>query len=147
VARDAASDASLDPAHHNPFRNIVVRAVEILHACDEALRIIAAYEPPDRPHVAVEPRAATGHGATEAPRGLLYHRYQLSGDGMIGDARIVPPTSQNQAQIEDDLRGFVQARLDLPTPELTRQCEQAIRNYDPCISCATHFLDLRIESD
>jgi coenzyme F420-reducing hydrogenase alpha subunit len=147
VARDAASDASLDPAHHNPFRNIVVRAVEILHACDEALRIIAAYEPPDRPHVAVEPRAATGHGATEAPRGLLYHRYQLSEDGMIGEARIVPPTSQNQAQIEDDLRGFVQARLDLPTPELTRQCEQAIRNYDPCISCATHFLDLRIESD
>ena len=81
---------------------------------------------------------------TEAPRGILYHRYDLAGDGTILAARIVPPTSQNQLSIEHDLRAFVQARLGLPDEELTRQCEQAIRNYDPCISCATHFLDLRI---
>jgi coenzyme F420-reducing hydrogenase alpha subunit len=116
-----------------------------VYACDEALRLLAGYQPPDRPAVAVEPRAAVGHGCTEAPRGILYHRYQIDTEGLITDARIVPPTSQNQAQIEDDLRRFVQARLDLPTHELTRQCEQAIRNYDPCISCAAHFLDLRLE--
>jgi coenzyme F420-reducing hydrogenase alpha subunit len=86
-----------------------------------------------------------GHGATEAPRGLLYHRYRFDADGSILDAQIVPPTSQNQPSIEDDLRIFVQDRLDLAHDELTRQCETVIRNYDPCISCATHFLDLRIE--
>jgi coenzyme F420-reducing hydrogenase alpha subunit len=95
--------------------------------------------------VPVAPRAGTGYGVTEAPRGLLYHRYQLAADGTITDARIVPPTSQNQISIEQDLRAFVQPRLGLPPAELTRQCEQAIRNYDPCISCATHFLDLTVE--
>lgn len=145
LARQAAADAGLEPGCRNPFRSIVVRAVETLYACDEALRLIEAYQPPDRPAVAVEPRAATGHGCTEAPRGILYHRYRIDAEGLISDARIVPPTSQNQDQIEDDLRRFVQPRLDLPTGELTRQCEQAIRNYDPCISCAAHFLDLRLE--
>jgi coenzyme F420-reducing hydrogenase alpha subunit len=147
LAQDAAQAAGLDAVPHNPFQSIVVRAVEILHACDEALRIIGDYEPPDRPSVEVEPRAATGYGCTEAPRGLLYHRYQLSADGLIEDARIVPPTSQNQGQIEQDLRSFVEARLDLSTAELTGQCEQAIRNYDPCISCATHFLELKVEHE
>ena len=98
-----------------------------------------------RSSVPVEPRAGTGYGVTEAPRGVLYHRYRLAADGTITDARIVPPTSQNQVSIEHDLRAFVQPRLGLPPDELTRQCEQAIRNYDPCISCATHFLDLTVE--
>ena len=75
----------------------------------------------------------------------MYHRYRLGPDGLIDNATIVPPTSQNQPSIEADLRGFVQDRLDLPDDELTRQCEQAIRNYDPCISCATHFLDLHVD--
>jgi sulfhydrogenase subunit alpha len=145
LARQAAADAGLEPGCRNPFRSIVVRAVETLYACDEALRLIAAYTPPDRPAVEVEPSAAVGHGCTEAPRGILYHRYRIDADGLVAAARIVPPTSQNQEQIEDDLRRFVQPRLDLPTAELTRQCEQAIRNYDPCISCAAHFLDLRLE--
>ena len=90
-------------------------------------------------------RAATGHGVSEAPRGVLYHRYELDADGTIRSARIVPPTSQNQRAIEDDLRRFVQDRLDFDDEELTRACEQAIRNYDPCISCATHFLDLQVD--
>ena len=93
----------------------------------------------------VPARAGTGHGVTEAPRGILYHRYTLEEDGTIADAVIVPPTSQNQASIEADLRSYVQDRLELDDEELTRQCEQAIRNYDPCISCATHFLDLTVE--
>ena len=109
-------------------------------------RLIDSYERPPQPAVDVQPTAGTGFGCTEAPRGTLYHRYQLDEHGTILSARIVPPTSQNQAAIEDDLRRFVDDRLDLRTPELTSACEQAIRNYDPCISCATHFLDLRVDT-
>jgi sulfhydrogenase subunit alpha len=145
LAREAAQAAGLGSACDNPFRSIIVRAVETVYAIDEALRLIAAYEPPDPPAVEVRPRAGVGHGVTEAPRGTLYHRYEIGADGIISAARIVPPTSQNQAAIEADLRAFVEARLDLDDAELTRQCEQAIRNYDPCISCATHFLDVTIE--
>jgi sulfhydrogenase subunit alpha len=141
-ARDAARAAGLSPVCRNPFKSIVVRAVELVFACHEALALIAAYTPPDRPFVEVEPRAATGHGASEAPRGLLYHRYSIGGDGLVEAARIVPPTAQNQKTIEKDLWNFVPTVLDLPREELTLRCEQAIRNYDPCISCATHFLRL-----
>ncbi len=144
-ARDAAVLAALSPAERNPFRSIVVRAVEIVHAVADALRIIDAYEPPDRPAVPVEPRAGIGCGWTEAPRGTLWHRYELAADGTILDARIVPPTSQNQPAIEHDLFHFVEAHTDLDDDVLRRKCEQVIRNYDPCISCATHFLDLQVE--
>jgi coenzyme F420-reducing hydrogenase alpha subunit len=146
AVRDAAATAGLGPVCRNMFTSIVVRAVEILYSCEEALRIVAGYEPPDHPHVDVQPRAGEGHGCTEAPRGILYHRYRLESDGTIADARIVPPTAQNQPAIEADLRRLVQRNLALPHEELQARCEQAIRNYDPCISCATHFLDLRIGS-
>ncbi len=145
VAQEAAREAGLGPVCRNPYQSIVVRAVEVLHACDEALRIIAAYEPSDRPAAPVAPRAGIGFGATEAPRGLLYHRYRLEKDGTIAEARIVPPTSQNQACIEDDLANYVEGFLDLPDEALRHRCEQTVRNYDPCISCATHFLRLEIE--
>jgi sulfhydrogenase subunit alpha len=145
LARDAAREAGLGPSCDNPFRSIIVRAVEVVYAIEEALRLIAGYEPPGVPAVDVRPRAGVGHGVTEAPRGTLYHRYEIGADGLIKTARIVPPTSQNQSAIEADLRAFVQARLDLDDAELTRQCEQAIRNYDPCISCSAHFLDLTVE--
>jgi coenzyme F420-reducing hydrogenase alpha subunit len=145
VAAQAAREAGLSGVVRNPFRSIVVRAVETVYAIEEALRLIEAYEPPAAAAVAVAPRPGIGHGATEAPRGTLFHRYALAADGSIETARIVPPTSQNQASIEDDLRHFVAARLDLDDHQLTHDCEQAIRNYDPCISCATHFLDLTVE--
>jgi sulfhydrogenase subunit alpha len=145
LARQAADAVGLGDHCRNPYRSILVRAVETVYAVEEALRIIEEYEPPQRPYVEVPPREATGFGATEAPRGVLFHRYGIDADGLITSARIVPPTSQNQASIEDDLRRFVADRLDLDDERLTAQCEQAIRNYDPCISCATHFLDLRID--
>ncbi|MHB1473405.1 MAG: Ni/Fe hydrogenase subunit alpha [Dermatophilaceae bacterium] len=145
LAQEAAHDAGLGDECRNPFQSIVVRAVELVHATDEALRIIDTWDGASAAFVDVPPRAGVGYGATEAPRGLLYHRYELAEDGTILDATIVPPTSQNQPSIEADLRAFVQERLDLPHDELVRQCEQAIRNYDPCISCATHFLDLTVE--
>ncbi|WP_326648122.1 Ni/Fe hydrogenase subunit alpha [Streptomyces sp. NBC_01750] len=140
--------AALDRGSTNPYRSILVRAVEVLYAVEEALRIIDAYEPPPRPHVDVPPRAAVGHGATEAPRGLLYHRYALDSEGRITEACLVPPTAQNQGAIEEDLRHAVQAELArgvVDESELARLCERVIRNHDPCISCSAHFLDLDIE--
>jgi sulfhydrogenase subunit alpha len=140
LAREAAREAGLAPTCGNPFQSIIVRAVEILYAVDEALRIIEAYEMPDQPALPVKPRAGTGFAVTEAPRGSLYHRYRLDEAGVILEAKIVPPTSQNQKAIEADLVEFASQHLSLPDDELTWQCEQAVRNYDPCISCATHFL-------
>ncbi|MGC8525460.1 MAG: hypothetical protein ACP5M5_14360 [Acidibrevibacterium sp.] len=128
----------------NPFRSIIVRALELVYACEEAERLIAAYHPPAAPSVAVAPRAGVGIAATAAPRGLLYHCYDLDAAGMILAERIVPPTSQNQATIEDDLRIIATRDLALAESELRDHCEQAIRNYDPCISCSTHFLRLEI---
>jgi sulfhydrogenase subunit alpha len=145
LALDAARSAGLGAECRNPYQSIVVRAVEVVHAVEEALRIIDAYRAPPQPSVPVPARATTGHGATEAPRGVLFHRYDLDAEGMITAARIVPPTSQNQAAIENDMREMVQARLDLDDDTLTAECEKAIRNYDPCISCAAHFLDLTVE--
>ena len=145
LAQQAAREAGLGPVVRNPFRGIVVRGVETVYAVEEALRIVESYEPPGSPALEVLPRAGVGCAVTEAPRGILYHRYRIAADGVIQDAKIVPPTAQNQKAIEDDLRSFVATRLDLPAKELTWQCEQAIRNYDPCISCATHFLKLDVE--
>ena len=147
LAQEAARDAGLSPVCANPFQSIIVRSVEVLYACDEALRLIDAYEPPAPPAAPIEPRAAIGHACTEAPRGILYHRYQIDDQGLILDAQIVPPTSQNQKTIEEDLFDYVSQHIDTPKPELTWQCEQTIRNYDPCISCSTHFLTLHVDRE
>jgi coenzyme F420-reducing hydrogenase alpha subunit len=133
------------PTCKNPFKSIIVRAVETVFACEEALRIIEQYEMPEKPYIEMTPRASVGYGCTEAPRGILYHRYRIDENGSVLDAKIVPPTAQNQKSIESDLREYVTKRIDTPIDKLTWECEQAVRNYDPCISCATHFL--RIERD
>jgi len=145
IAREAAEQAGLGPECRNPFKSIIVRAVEVLYAFDEALRLIDGYEQPDPPAAEPEPRASEGTGWSEAPRGMLWHRYRLAADGSIEEARIVPPTSQNQARVEQDLREFVRPRVDLSDERLQWECEQAIRNYDPCISCSTHFLKLEVD--
>jgi sulfhydrogenase subunit alpha len=142
LAAEAARAAGLGPACRNPFQSIVVRAVEIVCAIEEALRLIEAGEPVERPAIDVPFRAGTGYGVSEAPRGVLYHRYDIDANGAIASARIVPPTSQNQAAIEADLRRLVESSLDHDDERLTRECEQAIRNHDPCISCSAHFLEL-----
>jgi coenzyme F420-reducing hydrogenase alpha subunit len=147
LVREAATEAGLRPVERNPFRSILVRAVETLYAIEEARRIVASYEPPDQPFLSAEPRAGVGHGCSEAPRGILYHRYRLDEQGLIVEAQIVPPTAQNQKTIENDLWRFVPTQLHLPEDELALRCEQAVRNYDPCISCATHFLRLRLEQE
>ncbi|MDH6678685.1 sulfhydrogenase subunit alpha [Rhodococcus sp. LBL1] len=143
-AAAAASEAGLGDECRNPYRSIVVRAVEVTYAVEEALRLIDAYERPEPAATEIGARAGTGHGVSEAPRGLLYHRYEITGDGTIRSADIVPPTAQNQDAIEADLVHRIGDHLDLPDAELTALCERVIRNHDPCISCATHFLDLRV---
>jgi len=145
AVQQLAESVGLTPPCTNPFKAILVRLVEITHAFEEAIRVIEAYEPPPAPYVDVPLRAATGFGATEAPRGLLYHRYSFDDGGTITDAKIVPPTSQNQLSIEDDLRALAPELIRIPHAAATRLAEQAIRNHDPCISCATHALRLRVE--
>ena len=144
LAREAAATAGLGSECRNPFRSILVRAVETVYAVDEALRIIDSYERPAHPYIDVEARPGVGHGWSEAPRGLLYHRYEIDDDGRIAGALIVPPTSQNQAAIESDLTKVILAGIDLDDAALTAMCERAIRNYDPCISCSTHFLTVTV---
>jgi coenzyme F420-reducing hydrogenase alpha subunit len=129
----------------NPYWSIAARAVELVHACAEALDIIDGYVAPDRAYVPWRPRAGETGWATEAPRGLLFHHYRIDERGLVAEAQIVPPTSQNQAAIEADLTSFAPSVLALPHAEATLRLEQLIRSYDPCISCATHFLDLRVE--
>jgi len=145
LAHETAARLGLGDAVDNPFRAICVRIVEIVFACEEALRILRRTGSADAPAVPVPLRAGTGYGATEAPRGLCYHRYRVDADGLITAAKIVAPTSVNQARIEADLRALLAGKLSRPDDELRFLCERAIRNYDPCISCATHFLDLRVE--
>jgi coenzyme F420-reducing hydrogenase alpha subunit len=145
LARKVAGECNLGPVERNPFRSIIVRSIEMIYACEEALRIIDAYEEPAAPFVDLTPKAGTGHGASEAPRGMLYHRYELDDAGLILDAQIVPPTAQNQMTIEDDLHAVLEQHIEMPDDELGWLLEQSIRNYDPCISCATHFLRLEID--
>jgi coenzyme F420-reducing hydrogenase alpha subunit len=145
IAQEAAAKAGIARGCHNPFKSIIVRSVETLFACLEALRIVESYKMPEKPYIEVTPRQSTGHWCTEAPRGMLYHHYTIGDDGLIREARIIPPTSQNQKVAEDDLYRFVSRNMNLSDEELTWKCEQVIRNYDPCISCSCHFLKLDIE--
>lgn len=143
--QEAAHASDIRWPSHNPYHSVVARALEVYYAIAEAIRLLQDYRPTDQPYVAARPRAGTGYGATEAPRGLLWHRYTLDAAGQVTSARIVPPTSQNQARIEADLRHALQAfGLHQPEAALRQHAESVIRNYDPCISCATHFLDLRV---
>ncbi|MBS0287851.1 MAG: Ni/Fe hydrogenase subunit alpha [Proteobacteria bacterium] len=144
ITLQAADSIHFEPHCTNPFRSIIVRSLEILYAFDEAIRILEIFKPIQHPFVEVKPKKAIGYGITEAPRGSLYHRYHIDEQGVIQDAKIVPPTSQNQYTIEKDLKEFVEKNFHLPQEKLIWLCEQAIRNYDPCISCATHFLKLHL---
>lgn len=143
LVKEAARSIGFEDYCNNPFRSIIVRSLEMLYACDEAIRLIEEYDAEGQPaSVPFQRMAGVGHGVSEAPRGLLYHRYTLDEKGRIVNAKIAAPTSQNQKSIEEDLFDFVTKNIALPDDELRHRCEQTIRNYDPCISCSTHFLRL-----
>ena len=144
-AKKAAEDAGLPEVVNNPFQSIVVRAVEVVLAFEECLEMACSYKQPKVNYIEVPAAAGTGYGATEAPRGICYHRYTIDDEGIITDAKIVAPTSVNQAIIESDLAHFIPPRIDMEQDKLRHECEQAIRNYDPCISCSCHFLNLTID--
>ena len=147
LAREALdASGAVDSIRRNPYRSIVARAIELVHACAEAIEIVDGYTAPDLPAVPWKARPGIAAWATEAPRGLLFHRYEVGPDGFVAAATIVPPTSQNQAAIEADIATFAPRVLDLPMDAATHALEQLIRSYDPCISCATHFLDLSIDA-
>ncbi|HEY52888.1 MAG TPA: Ni/Fe hydrogenase subunit alpha [Caldilineae bacterium] len=145
LARKALDDSGIAFPTNNPFMSIVARAVEVVHAYEEALQIIDNYVRPVPSRITATPKAGVGCHVTEAPRGILYHRYQLNDKGLVERARIDAPTAQNLQRMEEDLRAFVPQVLELPHDEATLRCEQLVRNYDPCISCATHFMKLNIE--
>jgi len=147
LTKQVAVDIGYDRVVTNPFQSIVVRSLETVYAIDEAIRIIENYEKPEKAAVDYDIKPGIGWGCTEAPRGILYHRYEIDEKGTIKTAKIVPPTAQNQSRIEEDLSNFIPKYMDLNDEDLTWKCEQAVRNYDPCISCATHFLKLDIERE
>ncbi|MEA3334562.1 MAG: Ni/Fe hydrogenase subunit alpha [Chloroflexota bacterium] len=144
-AQKAMQDTGIEFPNNNPFISIVSRSIEVVHAFEEALEIIDSYERPVPSRITAVPQAGVGCHITEAPRGMCYHRYRIDDQGIIQDVRIDAPTAQNLRRMEDDLRAFVPQVLDLPLEDATWRCEQLVRNYDPCISCATHFLKLNIQ--
>mgnify|MGYP000543984710 CR=1 FL=1 len=143
--RDTLKSIGFKVPCRNPFKSIIARCAETAYSFEEALRIIDEYKEPEKPRVDYEVKAGRGCGCTEAPRGILYHRYDVAEDGTVLSAKIVPPTSQNQKRIEDDLRAMAPSVMKLPYEKAVWRFEQAVRNYDPCISCATHFLRLEVD--
>lgn len=145
TARALCDETGLELPCLNPYKSIIARGLELVHAYQEAIEILKTYEPPRPPRVSYDPRAGSGCAATEAPRGLLYHRYRVNAEGNVEFATIVPPTSQNQRQIEDDLRSLLPSLIACDDQEIGLRCERLVRSYDPCISCSTHFLKFEIE--
>lgn len=145
LAREVLASTGVLLPLRNPFHGIIARSIEMLYALEESLRLIERYEPPPVPALPVAVRSGTGTACTEAPRGILYHRYRVDDEGIVREAKIVPPTSQNQGRIEQDLRQFMPRLLSLSNEDASLACERVIRCYDPCISCATHFLKLDVQ--
>lgn len=145
AARRVADEIDIDWPCWNPFQSIVARGLELIHAYEEALDIIRDYTPPRTPRIAYTPQSGSGQAATEAPRGMIYHRYSFDEEGRITFAKIVPPTSQNQKQIEEDLQDYLPAIMSQDDASVGMACERLVRSYDPCISCSTHFLKVTIE--
>jgi len=145
VARAMARDIGLRPPLKDPFQSMLVRVLEIVHALEETAGEVQEYEEPVRPSTPYKPKAGVCYGVSEAPRGILYHSYAVNTRGQIERAKIVPPTAQNQSRMEDDIRLLVPQIMGSDASGARRLGEMAIRNYDPCISCATHFLRLDIQ--
>lgn len=146
-ARDALRQIGLKLPLRNPYKGLLARAIELVHTCDLALELAASYQPAGPSRVEVKVQPGEGVGVSEAPRGLLYHRYIVDEQGLIRFARITPPTAQNFAQMEADLWALAPRVVKQPQEQASLTCEHLLRSYDPCISCATHFLKLRIENE
>jgi coenzyme F420-reducing hydrogenase alpha subunit len=144
-AQKALKDSGVQLPLKNPYKSLFARAIELVHFYEEAIQLVKAYKPSGPAHVELKLKAGEGAGATEAPRGLLYHRYQIDGNGLIQFAKITPPTAQNLPRIEADLFELAPKITSMPEAEATLTAEHLVRAYDPCISCATHFIKLNVE--
>lgn len=144
-ARRVADEVKMEYPCRNPFQGIIARSIEVVHAFEESIKLLKAYQSVGPARSKFQVCAGQGVAATEAPRGLIYHRYQLNPQGRVEFAKIVPPTSQNQAQVESDLRALLPGLISQSDQQIALECEKLVRTYDPCISCSTHFLKLKIE--
>jgi coenzyme F420-reducing hydrogenase alpha subunit len=148
AAKDIAEEIGFKPPEFNPYKGLIARAIETIEAYDVALELMEKYDPNGPAHENFELKNGEGYGVSEAPRGLLYHRYKVGKDGLIKEAKITPPTAQNYAQMEADLAKLApEVLFDRPVEEASLELEHLLRSYDPCISCSTHFLKLKHEQE
>ncbi len=146
TARREAGTCGVRWPSGNIFHSIVARAIESIHACEEAIAIIDRYHRDLAvPQVKVELKAGKGCYAGEVPSGLTYHRYRVDSNGLIADAKIVSPGAQNRKQAEQDLRAYLPKLGQCDQTEATRRCEQLVRNYDPGLSGSTYITNPRSE--
>ena len=138
---DAAPYLSAFPSN-NIYHNNLAQAVEILQCVDEALDILRYLRIADEKPIRKPPRAGTGMGVIEAPRGLLYHMARVNEEGVVEDYDVIVPTAQNQINIENDLEDYFNRNLDKDEEALRVDAESIVRAYDPCMSCATNFLKI-----
>ncbi len=145
----AAGKAGMKPPIYNPFANNFAQAVEMVHFTDEALHLTEKYAKGMRGEkfeALPKKTDSEGVGVCEAPRGLLLHNYGIGSDGKIRYANVITPTSQNAARMEDDIAAFLPSILKKPGAEVKLLLEMLIRAYDPCFSCSSHFLELKIKT-
>ena len=145
LAKQAAKEIGLELPLRNPYKGLIARAIELVHCCDLAVELASQYQPQGPSSKEIKIRPGEGVGVSEAPRGMLYHRYVVDEQGLIRFARITPPTAQNFAQMEADLWALAPSVVSQPQDEASLSFEHLLRSYDPCISCSTHFLKLKIE--
>lgn len=129
----------------NTFHNNLAQAVEVIHCIDASIAIIESFDPKPEPPAVVKPKAGSGVGVIEAPRGTLYYHLDVAQDGKVNRANLVIPTSQNQVKMEKDIGVLVNQCLKrrVPKDKIPLEIEKLIRAYDPCMSCATHFLKVK----
>ncbi|HIH08450.1 MAG TPA: hypothetical protein HA237_03700 [Candidatus Diapherotrites archaeon] len=137
--RDCAEYLSEFPSD-DIYNNNLAQAIEMLHCIDHSIEILETLEFSQEPKVLPEGRETKGVGVLEAPRGTLYYMMELDGSGMISYADIITPSQQNQINMEADFRTMIPPILDKSKEEITFELEKLIRAYDPCFSCASHFL-------
>jgi coenzyme F420-reducing hydrogenase alpha subunit len=145
LAAKTAKAFGLEKGCYNPFMNSVAQVIESVQVVEHSLQLIdellGAGIAPETPQV-VE-RAGMGVGVVEAPRGILFHRYAFDDDGRCTSANMCIPTNQNHGNIQKDFEALVPQILDRDQDEIRQMLEMLVRAYDPCISCSTHYLDVK----
>jgi sulfhydrogenase subunit alpha len=128
---------------HNIFHNALAQSIEILHSIDSSIKILEEFDFKEEKLPEIKVKSGEGVGVVEAPRGTLYHMIYLNAEGKVKFSNLIIPTAQNQIQMESDIRNIVQKNLKKDKHEIQHLAETTIRAYDPCFSCASHFLKIK----